>query len=72
MLSYLSNLKGFKRNIYENIVSFLKSPWEVIDKNECEFLLITNQMLYNIVMKLLTYHKKKCLKIPCEHLTSFA
>lgn len=69
--AFLQNLRSFRSGFYENIVSFLHTPFSTIDKNEVEFKPQTSEMTANLLLKMLLFHRKKCGSASCAHVQHF-
>lgn len=72
LATYISNLRGFKNNFFENVVGFLLRPFQTIELNEVRPSPISKQQLRSALLKLLLFHHKKCGSSLCEHLSHFA
>jgi hypothetical protein len=50
---------------------FLKNPFTLIDRDEMEATLVSDKELSLLIKKLISFHRKKCQRITCEHLLAF-
>ena len=69
--SYVVNLSKFKNVLFDNVVSFLRSPYDTIESDEAHTVKATTGQVKGLVVRLVQLHVKTCGGANCEHLKKF-